>query len=218
MRKANVKKEDMKKASSYIIFGAIIIGVMMLMRNCEDSKQVEINHSMVVQSIEEMGRLEVVKYNVQNMVEYKKMRKWLPNAKTMLMTVGEIVGCIDLAKITANDIIIIGDSVHLMLPAPEICYCKIDHSRSKVFNTDYGWWDSADLVDEAYRYAEGQLYAEAMRMGIEEDSKKSAVKMLSPLLSMLGYTKVGISFKEPEEGENSPMFKFLPSDDEAELQ
>ena len=207
----------MKKFLPYLIILLIAIIVSFLLwKKCDSENKIEINHTMITLRIEEMGKLEVVKYNIQNIIEYKKMRDWLPNAKTMLVAVGEVVGCVDLAKITAEDVTVTSDSIHILLPYPEICYCKIDHSRSKVYDVSYGWWNTANLVDDAYRYAEKQLYAEALNMGIEAESRKNVIKILTSLLNTLGFDRVGFSFKQPDYNEHPFLFQVEPLTQEEE--
>ena len=201
----------MKKFIPYIFITAFIVVFIVLFRQCGKENKVEIRHNMIVMQIEELGRLEVSKYNIQNIVDYKKTRQWLPNAKTVLIAVGEVVGCIDLTALAAEDVELIGDSIHVTLPQPEVCYAKIDHNRSRVYNVEYGWWDTSKLVDEAYRYAEAQLYAEALRLGVMETSRKNAIKAIRQLLTFFGYTKLGIDFKQPDLY-NTPVPLHLPSE------
>ncbi|MEN9918430.1 MAG: hypothetical protein RL662_866 [Bacteroidota bacterium] len=186
-----------------LIFFALFV---LFLRN-KEKEQVYISHEVIVRQIEELGNLEVVKYNIQDMMEYQKVRRWLPNSIASLKVVGEVIACVDLAKIADGDVQITGDSVHLMLPIPEICHYKIDHSRSKVYNIEYGLWESAELVDEAYKDAEQQLYQEALNMGIAEESKKNAIKVLTPILKALGYSKIHIEFKPSLEGANEHSIK-----------
>jgi hypothetical protein len=161
---------------------------------------------MLLQQIEELGRLEVVRYNIQDLMDYEKKRKWLPNSKTSLKIVGEVTGCVDLTKIKAEDIRVDKDSVHIVLPDPEICNWKIDHSKSRVYNVQYGLWETEELVDEAYKEAEKKLYNEALNMGIAKESRESARKVLGPLLKGLGFTKISIDFKSTEK-DNASILK-----------
>ena len=159
-----------------------------------EAKEV-ISHSVIVQSIEDIGRLEVIRYNVRDIVEYKKIREWLPNAKTLLMVSGEIVVCIDLSKIASNDIRTSGDSIYLTLPEPEICHTKIKHSESKVYNLEFGLWESEEIMDEAYRYAEKQLEIEALKLNIRDKSRENTANLLTPILHSMGFKYVAISLK-----------------------
>lgn len=170
--------------------------LVLLFKNRDRANKAEVTHNMVVQQIEALGRLELVKYTIKDVMEYRKKRQWLPDSKTALIISGEVVGCVDLAKITAADITVVKDSLDLLLPAPEICYHRIDHSRSRVYNIEYGLWESARLVDEAYRQAEQQLLIQAGQMNITDEVRNNAVKLLNPLFGAMGYKAVNIRFKE----------------------
>jgi len=187
----------MKKIIALILLVVTIaIVAFLLVRSINKPEQTIITHDMVLLQVEELGQLELVKYNIRDVIEYKKMRQWLPNSKTALIVVGEVISCVDLSKIQKEDIVVIKDSVSLTLPIPEICHFKVDHTRSRVYDIQYGLWDTHQLVDEAYREAERQLYQQALSMGIANESRQSAIKLLTPLLKAFGFNKVSINFKE----------------------
>lgn len=199
----------MKKLIIRIVFLIIailvIVGTVMYCSNKNKEEEIHVSHDMVVHEIVQLGRLEVVKYNIRDIVEYKKVRQWLPNSKTALIVVGEVIGCIDLAKLEAGDIETFGDSVSITLPEPEVCSFKIDHAKSRIYNVENGWWETTQLVDEAYRHAETQLREQAQQMGLTKDSRQNADKILRPLLNALGFNKVHIEFR----GELDTTFKGL---------
>lgn len=176
-----------------ILFGGLIMYFILSPK--EKEEKIEISHNMIVEKVEALGNLEVVKFSIQDLMEYKKVRQWLPNAKTAIVVVGEVVGCIDLTKITPEDIYTSGDSIRINLPAPEICHVKIDHSKSHIYHIDYGLWESEQIADEAYRYAEKQLYQQAMEMDITTQSRNNAHMLLYPILQSMGFKEILISFK-----------------------
>lgn len=193
----------MKKVSIlalfFIVLLALIAFIIYLLKSSGHEEKVYVTHDVVVQQIEELGNLEVVKYNIQDVVQYEKKRTWLPNSKTSLMVAGEVIACVDLTKLDKNDIFTDKDSVSLILPIPEICHYKVDHSRSKVYNIEYGLWETAELVDDAYAHAERHLYDAALNMGIAQESRGNAIKVLTPILRGLGFTRIYIGFKSPEQ-------------------
>lgn len=190
----------MKKIQILVtIVVVLVIFIVFLLTSNKKEPQVNITHEILVQQIEELGNLEVVKYNIQDMMEYEKIRRWLPNSKASLKIVGEVIACVDLTKIQQEDIVTEGDSVSLMLPIPEICHYKVDHSRSKVYNMEFGLWESAQLVDDAYHQAEQNLYQQALKMGIANESRENTIKVLTPILRGLGFKRIYIGFKSPEE-------------------
>jgi len=185
---------------------ALIALIIFLLKGSPKS-EVFVSHDMVIHQIEELGNLEVVKYNIQDIIEYNKIRRWLPNSKTSLQISAEVIACVDLTQITPEDIFTEKDSVRLTLPVPEICHYKIDHSRSRVYNVDFGLWETADLVDEAYREAERHIYQEALNMGIALESRDNAVKVLTPILKGLGFSKIDIRFHNPYQNTERPEIK-----------
>ncbi|MGA0557400.1 DUF4230 domain-containing protein [Larkinella sp. VNQ87] len=153
-------------------------------------KPEQTTQTVVLQEVTELGKLELVKYRFKDIVEHQLVREWLPNPKAVLIVEGEAIGCLDLTKITADDIIAEGDSLIVHLPDPEICSYKIDHRRSRVFNTEYAFFEEAQLVSEAYRRAESQIRQSAQNSGILEQTRQNADKILKPMLERISGKKV----------------------------
>lgn len=190
-----------------IILLALIALIIYLVKSGPKNEPTIVSHTIVVQQIEEMGKLEVVKYNIQDMMEYEKKRQWLPNSKATLKIVGEVIACVDLTAIGEDDVVTKGDSVSILLPLPEICHYKIDHSRSRVYNMEYGLWETAEIVEDAYKQAEDQIYQQAKNMGIEKESRENTIKVLTPILRAMGFTKIYIGFKSPNGSFDSEQHK-----------
>ncbi len=149
---------------------------------------------VLITRIESMGKLELVKYHIKDVVEHTMARKWLPDPTALLIVGGEVVGCIDLTKIQKKNIQIYGDSLAIVLPSAEICYAKINHQESKVYSTQFALWDETQLVDEAYREAEKQLLESAKKSDILSQTQNNAKILLGPLFVSLGFKRVHISF------------------------
>lgn len=180
----------------YLVIG-LLIGSLITYLIISDRKKenIVVRHNMIVSQIESLGNLEVVKYNIQDIVEYKKVRQFLPNAKTALIISGEVIGCVNLNKITAEDIFVDNDSIIIILPAPEVCHVRIDHSQSRIYNMEFGLWESDKIADGAYKQAESHLYEQAQKMDISEKSRENATQILTPLLRAFGFKHIVISFK-----------------------
>lgn len=186
-----------QKTSLTILFFGIVIGMLimyLLSNKGRGEVKEEISHTMIVEKIENLGNLEVLKYNIQDIMEYRKVRQWLPDAKTALIVSGEIICCIDLTKIKPEDIYTSGDSIRLQLPAPEVCHTKVDHSKSRIYNMEYGLWESTRIADAAYRSAEKQLAERAMELNIESKSRDNTINLLKPILEAMGFKHVFITF------------------------
>ncbi len=150
--------------------------------------RVSVTHNTVLTQVEALGKLELVRYRFKDVVEYKRTGRYafLPDAKVALVVGGEAVGCLDLRKIRPQDVVLEGDSVvRVFLPAPELCGFQIRHDQSRVFSTENGFFQDAELVDEGYKYAEAQVRTAALQSGILAETQRNAQQVLGPLLRTL---------------------------------
>ena len=156
--------------------------------------QVETMHTVVLKEITSMGKLELVKYNFKDVVEQEVVKMWLPNAKAVLIVQGEAIGCVDLTRINIADITSEEEILVVHMPEPEMCVFKIDHEKSRVYNTEYAFTEEAKLVDEAYKQAERQIQKSALDMGILKQTEENARKILTPILEKASGKKVLLKF------------------------
>jgi hypothetical protein len=75
--------------------------------------------------------------------------------------------------------------VRVLLPAPELCTFQINHDQSRVFSTENTFFQDAQVVDEAYRYAEAQVRRSALQSGILAQTQRNAEQILVPMLHTL---------------------------------
>lgn len=180
--------------------GLIILSAI-LYKQCSTPKETEkeyvevVKHNMVIDKIEAIGKLELVKYHIKDIVEHTTEMDWWPDPKVVLIVSGEVAACVDLSKVDSTDISIKQNEITVMLPAPEVCYFKVNHQDSKVYNIDDKFLDQAKLIDKAYRQAEAQVKAAALKMGILDETKKNAQMILKPMLESFSEKKVTILFK-----------------------
>ncbi|KAA5543949.1 DUF4230 domain-containing protein [Adhaeribacter rhizoryzae] len=194
----------LRKILPYLI---VLLAALFIWRSCKDTllgkpeETVQVTHSTVLNKIEGLGKMELVRYNFKDVVEYKKeLSRWLPNSRSVLIVAGEAVGCIDMSQISRQDIQFTNDStITIKLPAPEICYFKVDHEKSKIFAMEYTYFQDATLVDEAYKYAEKNVRQSALNAGILEETARNADKILKPMLEgMTGKTVVLVPNRKTE--------------------
>jgi len=150
--------------------------------------------TLMLREVTALGKLELVKYTFKDIIDYEQPNTFLPNANAVLIVEGEAIGCIDLSRVTTTDIATTGDSVTIKLPKPEICGWKINHDRSRVYDTRFSFLNESQLVSDAYRQAERQIRQSALNGGILEQTRQNAEKMLQPLLSQLSGKHVEIIF------------------------
>lgn len=153
------------------------------------------NHQVVLEKITTIGKLELVHYKFKDIVELEVKRTHpldlRSNPKVVLIVSGEAVGCIDLTKIQSESINIKGDSLFIKLPEPELCYYKIDHQNSKVYDLQTAPFDDEKvLINAAYKSAEKQLKQAALDANILQQAHWNAEKVLKPLLENTTQKKV----------------------------
>ncbi|MFC3812951.1 DUF4230 domain-containing protein [Lacihabitans lacunae] len=178
-----------------LIFGSIFIWEKAKNFKIWGEDEVITTHNMVLKELTNMGQLELIKFSYRDVVEQEIKRDFLPDPKALLIVQGEAIGCIDLTKIKEEDIIMENDTLIITLPQPEICNYKIDHSKSKIYKTDYAFMNEAVLLDEAYRKAEAQILKEALASDILEQTKRNADLIFKPLLENITKKKVVIHYK-----------------------
>ncbi|QNH61925.1 DUF4230 domain-containing protein [Hymenobacter sediminicola] len=149
--------------------------------------RVTVTHNTVLQKVESLGRLELVRYHFKDVVEYKKSTyRFLPDAKVALIVAGDAVGCLDLRKVRDQDVVFEGDSVvRIALPAAELCTWQVDHSQSRVYSVKNGFFQDAELVDAGYKYAEQNVRRAALQSGILAQTEQNAQQILKPMLETM---------------------------------
>lgn len=153
-------------------------------------------HSIVLEKIETLGKLELVKYRFQDVVKHEVIRDWFPDPKVLLFVEGEAVGCVDFAAIDSNSVVVMTDTLMVFLPAPELCYSRIDHEKSRVYDTEFTFFEEAELVDAAYAEAERQIQQAAFQADILLQTKEQAETMLRPILETLANQPVKIAWQK----------------------
>lgn len=168
--------------------------------------------TLVLQEIEKLGKLELVKYNYKEVVEMENVAKryldlgyfYIPGGqdqKAILIAQGEAVACIDLQKIKNEDIELKQDTLIINLPQPEICYYKVNLENSKFYDlkTSSDNKKAADFVDEVYAKAEAQIKEAALQSGILADAKSMSSSVLKPFLENITGVTVILNFSEKPE-------------------
>lgn len=158
----------------------------------------EVNHQTVLQEVEKLGRLELVRYNFKEVTELKEKNEpylWVfdvPDSKVLVISSGEAVGCIDLTKMTEQDIIEKPDTVMIRLPEPELCYYKLNMEDTKIYSIEKQVYFKEDtkLAEKALKLAERQIKKAALESNILEETRQNAKTMLEPWLEKVSGKEV----------------------------
>jgi len=153
----------------------------------------------VLQEVQSLGRLELVKYKFRDVRKYSQESAFsmLPRDEILLVFSGEAAGCLDLKKVREEDIFVTGDTILLTLPAPEICYYKLNQQESEVYDLSYTKiFDKTELVQQAYKLAEQKVEELAVASDILQQTRQNAETTLVPLLERTSGKRVLLSFKQ----------------------
>lgn len=178
-----------------VIILTLVIG-WFLFRPREESTRENVTNDMAVTKIQAIGRMELVKLTIKDVLEYTIERDYLPDSKVLLVVSGEMAGCIDLAKIGKDQIRVEDSVVHIILPKPEICYYKIDQQKTKIYNaTTYFLLDNEALITQmAYRRAENYFKSDSLNQVVFKETETNVQTMLKPLLESITQKKVVLEF------------------------
>ncbi|MEQ8473375.1 MAG: DUF4230 domain-containing protein [Marinoscillum sp.] len=164
----------------------------------------------ILTRVEAMGKLELVKYNFQEVTEVQKAVARIdfklfklpttlaPDSRAVLISQGSAVGCINLAKLSKSDIHLENDTLFISLPPPELCYFKIDLEKSRIYDLEITGLSKSErkqFMEELYKVAESEIRDSAFKMGILEQTRENAETILTPLLENISGKKVVLSFK-----------------------
>jgi len=149
-------------------------------------------HRTLLEKVESLQRLELVKYRIKDvMVLEKGTIPLLTKTKALLVASGEAYGCIDLSDMKER-IRIKGDTVFVRLPRPEVCNYRLNHNETHLYDINLSLLDVAmdkkeSILDELYRSAQERILQEAIEDGILEDTRKRAMDFLRNLITTLGF-------------------------------
>ncbi len=182
-----------------IIITGFLVFLFFYMKHQFGTVRTEVKEDVMVEKITAMGKLELVKYSMKDVLEKKQIHTILPDERVLFVAVGEVTACIDLTKVTKQNITRSnGDSVvTVTLPQPEICYAKLDHQRSKVYDVSGVILPSTTkaMVEDIYKLAEKRLLDNAKQQDITGKARQNAQVIFKPLLEGISGKTVVLNFK-----------------------
>jgi hypothetical protein len=153
-------------------------------------------HDITISEIKAVGKLELVRVTLKDVLEHTVAHKLLPDSKLLMVISGELAGCVDLQKITEADISRNDSTLTVQLPAPEICFVAIDHKNSHIYQAaTYPFIDNdGQLVQEMYRKAANYFQSDSLKQIVFKQTETNAQLVLKPLLEKLSGKKVMLVF------------------------
>jgi len=180
-----------------VIILTLIISWFLFRDKTPDTQITETNE-MAVTRIQAIGKMELVKLNIKDVLEYTIRRDYLPDSRVLLVVSGEMAGCLDLTKITSQQIDISDSVIKIILPKPEICYYKIDQQKTRIYNaTTYFLLDNEALTTQmALKRAENYFRSDSLNQIVFKETEINAQKILKPLLESITRKHVILEFNK----------------------
>lgn len=158
----------------------------------------ETYQNTLLTKVEQLGKLELAKYNFQEVTEIKKVAdvldlkihkfKITPDSRAVLISQGSATGCIDLSLIKPDNLTEEGDTLYILLPQPEMCYFKIDLEKSRLYDLQINYLapdQRTEFIQELYQVAEQDIRNAALKTGIMEQTIENAELVLKPLFESI---------------------------------
>lgn len=171
-------------------------------------EQFSIENTTILQEVEALGKLELVKYNFKEVIEAEELAKryldfgvfYFPGGqdqKAILIAKGEAVACVDLTALETKDFLIEKDTIYVTLPQPSLCYYKVDLDKSSFYDleTSRDNKKASEFINKVYQKAEAQIKEAALASGILKDAERMAELVLSPFFKGMTNKVVIVRFK-----------------------
>lgn len=178
-----------------VITLSLVIGWLVFGRNAPPEST---NQFLTVTEVQAVGKLELVRMQLKDVIEHKvEHSSIIPDARLLMVISGEVAGCIDLQKINETDIVQTDSLVTILLPAPEICFTRIDTQKSQIFSviTIPVLDNQSELVQTLYRKAENYFQNDALKQEIFKQTQMNANHVLKPLFQKISGRAVQLRFK-----------------------
>jgi hypothetical protein len=194
----NTQRSRISLALSFaLVITGFLIFLFFYIKHEFNTTSTEVTEDAMVTRVIAMGKLELVKYAMKDVVEKKELHMILPDSKVLFVAVGEVTACIDLTKVKKGDISQSKDTVQISLPQPEICYVKLDHQKSRVYDVSGVWFPdkTRTMVEDVYKLAEKKMLTTATEMNLIGKARENAGLIFKPFLENISGKKVVIRFK-----------------------
>lgn len=159
------------------------------------------NPYLIVKQVQTLSELTTTQFIMDAIVPTSSSRKLgnLVIGETNLLYIarGEVKAGLDLSKISETDVLIDGNTLKIILPAPEILDEKIDVNQSQVYDYDRGFLNlgpdvAPELQTQAQRQTLAKIIENACQQKILDQANQKAIILISQLMQTAGYEKVEV--------------------------
>lgn len=175
----------------FVVFGALVVAVTVFFILQNFRNDTAENIRTVISTIQSTGRLETARVTPERIyVDVERLgNSSLPGidgATVSLIASGEVTAGIDLAKLTADAVLIEGRNVRIRLPGPEILTWKLNNNTTRVLERTRGAFrqqDDLDLERVARQRAEMRIVHIACETEILARATEDAVNLVEDIIA-----------------------------------
>jgi len=187
-----------------LLLGLLTGGVVTfyLLQKSHPSPQNSSSHTLTIEKIHTLGRLELLHYVVRDVATYR----WtysvpFTESRLLLILHGEATICMDFSQIQIAQKDPQTHTLTLILPPPEVCHVKIDPQKSQVYDASFSiveWWrdGEAHRVREALAQAQDSLRKSISATFPRDLAYAQAKALLTHLLQEAGWTQITFTTSE----------------------
>lgn len=149
----------------------------------------------IIHEVQALARLETIQYSVEKVITAETgggAFAWLTQDKLLLIAHGTVIAGVDMAKMEGDDMWLVGEVLHVRLPAAEIFVATLNNQDTQVYNRETSIFRLADpdLETQAHQAAEEEIRKSAIDDGILDVAQQNAEAYLTRFFAALGYSQV----------------------------
>ena len=162
----------------------------------------------VLVAVRDLARLESASFHMERVIDLsdKQSKMWgliSTEDAILLVAVAEVTAGIDLSKLTAADVVVdpARRTARINLPAPEVLHAALDNEKTYVHSRKTGTLADRheNLESRARKEAERTLVESAQQAGLLNRASDNARRTVEALVHSLGYDKVDVTVRSPNE-------------------
>jgi hypothetical protein len=190
-----------------IIFLLQKINLLPSFKNIFSSKPINIEETpVVIQQINTLAQLITVTYSDEIVMDSSKIGNGMPSLlpiaigtaltpsldNLVIIGRGQVIAGNDLKNLNENDISVIGDSIHLILPHAKILQTIVNPSGFETF-VEKGDWSEAAITDLKIKIR-NEINHRAIRQNVLSKADDRCKNIMEVFLINTGFKKVAVSF------------------------
>lgn len=162
---------------------------------------IKTDRTAVIKEIQSLQRLETAQFTLEKVIDAQtsgsQWQQFLFGDRILLIAHARVIAGVDLAKLTASDVVVENKKITVNLPPSELFVTDLDESKTQVYDRQKGLLSKGrdQLETQARQAAEVTMTQAACEGGILTTAADNAKQQLTQLLTAFGFEEVVINAK-----------------------